>query len=223
MLDALTLDQMRIFVAIADTGSFRAAATRLSRVQSAVSHAVANLEAELGVSLFDRSGHRPVLTPAGQSLLSDARAILLKTDTMRARARGLGTGVELGLTIALDPQFPPGLAGAALEEMHRTIPRSPYGYSRHLSEKQFMRYGSAAARWPSVVSIFPIHILNGGRSRLCRAPPSSLLATRSLSWLQREIRSQRRIWRTMCRSLRRIHLRLHKAATLTFCLLEHGG
>lgn len=49
MLDALTLDQMRIFVAIAETGSFRAAAARLSRVQSALSHAVANLEAELGV------------------------------------------------------------------------------------------------------------------------------------------------------------------------------
>ncbi len=94
MLDALTLDQMRIFVAIAEAGSFRAAASRLSRVQSAVSHAVANLEAELGVSLFDRSGHRPVLTPAGRSLLSDARAILLKTDTMRARARGLGEGVR---------------------------------------------------------------------------------------------------------------------------------
>lgn len=86
-----------------------------------------------------------------------------------------------------------------------------------------MRYGSAAALWPSVASIFPIHILNDGRSPLCRAPPSSLRATRSLSWLQREIRSQPRIWRIMCRSLPRIHLRLHEAATLTFCLLEHGG
>ncbi len=122
MLDALTLDQMRIFVAIAETGSFRAAAARLSRVQSAVSHAIANLEAELGLSLFDRSGHRPVLTPEGRSLLSDARAILLKADTMRARARGLGEGVELGLTIALDPQFPLWLAGAALRELHEAYP-----------------------------------------------------------------------------------------------------
>ncbi len=47
MLDNLTLDQIRVFVAIADSGSFRAAATRLARVQSAVSHAIANLEAEL--------------------------------------------------------------------------------------------------------------------------------------------------------------------------------
>ncbi len=58
MLDALTLDQMRIFVTVAEAGSFRAAATRLARAQSAISHAIANLEVQLGLSLFDRSGHR---------------------------------------------------------------------------------------------------------------------------------------------------------------------
>jgi DNA-binding transcriptional LysR family regulator len=51
MLDALTLDQMRAFVAVAESGSFRAGASRLSRVQSALSHAIANLEAELGLTL----------------------------------------------------------------------------------------------------------------------------------------------------------------------------
>jgi DNA-binding transcriptional LysR family regulator len=122
MLDALTLDQMRTFVAVVETGSFRAAAARLVRVQSAVSHAIANLEAQLGVSLFDRSGHRPALTPEGHSLLADARAILLKVDTMRARARGLGEGIELGFAIALDPQFPLGIAGAALKELHEIYP-----------------------------------------------------------------------------------------------------
>lgn len=122
MLDALTLDQMRMFVAVAETGSFRSAAARLTRVQSAVSHAIGNLEAELGLSLFDRSGHRPALTQEGQSLLADARAILLKVDTMRSRARGLGEGVELGLTIALDPQFPIGLAAAALKDLNSQYP-----------------------------------------------------------------------------------------------------
>ena len=58
MLDALTLDQMRTFVAVAEAGSFRAAAGRLSRIQSAVSHAIASLEVQLGVTLFDRSGRR---------------------------------------------------------------------------------------------------------------------------------------------------------------------
>jgi len=56
MLDAMTLDQIRTFVTVADSGSFRSGAARLLRVQSAVSHAIANLEAELELQLFDRSG-----------------------------------------------------------------------------------------------------------------------------------------------------------------------
>jgi DNA-binding transcriptional LysR family regulator len=122
MLDALTLDQMRTFVAVAEAGSFRAAAGRLSRVQSAVSHAIVNLEVQLGVTLFDRSGRRPTLTPEGQTLLADVRGVLLKVDTMRARARGLGEGLELSLAIALDPQFPLGLAAAALKDLHDAYP-----------------------------------------------------------------------------------------------------
>ena len=122
MLDAVTLDQMRAFVAIAEAGSFRAAAGRLSRVQSAISHAIGNLEAQLGVTLFDRSGRRPTLTPEGQALLADVRAILLKVDTMRARARGLGEGLELRLAIALDPQFPLGIVAAALKDLHDSYP-----------------------------------------------------------------------------------------------------
>jgi DNA-binding transcriptional LysR family regulator len=122
MLDALTLDQLRTFIAIAEARSFRAAAGRLSRVQSAVSQAIANLETELGIRLFDRSGYRPALTPEGQALLADARAILLKVDAMRARARGLGEGLELSLAIALDPQFPLGLAAAALKDLHDSYP-----------------------------------------------------------------------------------------------------
>lgn len=113
---------MRVFVAVAETGSFRAAAARLSRVQSAVSHAIGNLEAELGVALFDRSGHRPALTPEGRSLLADMHAILLKVDAMRARARGLHEGVELRLSIALDPQFPLGFAASALKDLNDVYP-----------------------------------------------------------------------------------------------------
>jgi len=122
MLDALTLDQMRIFVAVADAGSFRAAAACLARVQSAVSHAIANFEGQLGVVLFDRSGHRPVLTAEGRALLPDVRAVLLKVDGLRARARGLGEGVELELAIAIDPQFPLELAAAALKNLNDAYP-----------------------------------------------------------------------------------------------------
>jgi DNA-binding transcriptional LysR family regulator len=122
MLDVLTLDQLRVFVTVAESGSFRSGAARLSRVQSAVSHAIANLEAELGVALFDRTGHRPVLTPEGQALLANARDILLRVDAMRARARGLGEGVELELSLTVDTLFPIAAVGAALAEMRLAYP-----------------------------------------------------------------------------------------------------
>jgi len=122
MLDGLTLDQVRTFVTVAESGSFRSGAARLSRVQSAVSHAVANLEAELGVALFDRSGHRPVLTPEGQALLANARDILLRVDAMRARARGLGEGIELELSLTVDTLFPITSVGAALTRMRASYP-----------------------------------------------------------------------------------------------------
>lgn len=122
MIDALTLDQMRSFVAVVDSGSFRAAAARLSRVQSGVSVAIANLETQLGVLLFDRSGHRPVQTAEGQALLANARDILLRVDAMRARARGMGEGVELELAISVDTLFPMDLVGAAIVGMRESFP-----------------------------------------------------------------------------------------------------
>lgn len=122
MLDALTLNQLRIFVAVAEAGSFRAAASRLMRVPSAVSHAIETLENQLGTVLFDRSGLRPVLTDEGRSLLSDARAILLKVDAMRARARGLADGAELAVSIVADTLFPFARLSHALGVLRAAFP-----------------------------------------------------------------------------------------------------
>ncbi|KQY88226.1 LysR family transcriptional regulator [Pelomonas sp. Root1444] len=122
MLDALTLGQIRTFVAIADAGGFRAGAARLRRAQSAVSHAVSSLEEELGVQLFDRSKRRPELTLHGRALLEDARAVLLKVDGMRARAHGLGAGLELQLPVVVDTLFPLPLACQALRAMNEAFP-----------------------------------------------------------------------------------------------------
>src|SRR6266567_4402022 len=71
MLDAVTLDQFRTFIAAVDEGSFSAAGRKLRRAQSVVSQTLANLEAQLGVKLFDRSGRYPRLTEEGRSLLID--------------------------------------------------------------------------------------------------------------------------------------------------------
>ena len=54
MLEALSLDQLRVFIAAAETGSFSAAGRKLRRAQSLVSQTVANLEGQLDVQLFDR-------------------------------------------------------------------------------------------------------------------------------------------------------------------------
>lgn len=122
MLDNLTLDQMRIFAAVAETGSFRSAARKLHRVQSAISYAVGMLEEQLGVALFDRSAYRPALTPAGLSLLAEVKPILGQVDGLKARARELQEGVELQLSLAVDTLFAPDIAADALRRMHASFP-----------------------------------------------------------------------------------------------------
>jgi DNA-binding transcriptional LysR family regulator len=122
MLDALTLDQIRTFVTIADSGSFRSAAHKLSRVQSGVSAAIANLENTLGVKLFDRSGYKPALTPEGHVLLGNARDIILRVDVLRAQAWGFAHGVETELAISVDTLFPMRAVAHAVSRMRNDYP-----------------------------------------------------------------------------------------------------
>src|SRR6202046_4928338 len=87
MLEGVSLDQLRTFIAAADEGSFSAAARKLNRVQSAVSGWISELEDQFGVVLFDRSGRFPKLTTEGVLLLADARSIVSSVATMKARAK----------------------------------------------------------------------------------------------------------------------------------------
>jgi DNA-binding transcriptional LysR family regulator len=106
MLDGVSLDQLRTFIAAADEGSFSAAGRRLRRAQSVVSQTLANLEGQLRVKLFDRSGHLPVLTDQGRALLADARAVAGDVDLLKARAKSLAGGLEPELSLAVDIMFP---------------------------------------------------------------------------------------------------------------------
>src|ERR1700720_3789650 len=106
MLDAVSLDQLRTFIAAADEGSFSAAGRRRRRAQSVVSQTMANLEGQLGVKLFDRSGHLPVLTDQGRALLADARAVTGDIDLLKARAKNFARGLEPELSVAVDVVFP---------------------------------------------------------------------------------------------------------------------
>jgi DNA-binding transcriptional LysR family regulator len=99
MLDRVSLDQLRAFIAAVEGGSFSAAGRHLRRAQSVVSQTLANLEVQIGVKLFDRRGRYPVLTDQGRALLSYARAVAGDVDVLKARAKSLAGGARTGWTL----------------------------------------------------------------------------------------------------------------------------
>lgn len=102
----LTLDALAVLDAIDRKGSFAAAAEELHRVPSAVTYAVQKLEEDLGVKLFDRSGHRAVLTGAGQELLREGRHLLRAANALEARVKRVATGWEAEFRVAYDDILP---------------------------------------------------------------------------------------------------------------------
>lgn len=121
-IERLSLDQLRVFAQVADSGSFLAAARALSRAQSAVSYAIGTLESQLSVRLFDRSSYRPRLTAAGIELLRDARQVLGQVDAMQARAAAYSQGQELEITLAFDVFFPTTALVALLADFRLAFP-----------------------------------------------------------------------------------------------------
>jgi DNA-binding transcriptional LysR family regulator len=122
MLDGVSLDQIRTFIAAADEGSFSAAGRCLHRAQSVVSQTLANLEGQLGVKLFDRRGHLPVLTDQGRALLTDARAVAGHVDLLKARAKSLAGGLEPELGVAVDVMFPDAIFTGAVAAFQEQFP-----------------------------------------------------------------------------------------------------
>nr|WP_298132066.1 LysR family transcriptional regulator [uncultured Pseudoxanthomonas sp.] len=125
MLDAVTLDQLRTFIAAAEQGSFSAAGRKLRRAQSVVSQTLANLELQLGVRLFDRSARYPQLTDAGRALLVEARAVAEHMDTFKARARSVAEGLEPELSVAVDVMFPMQALTRAAAHSGTAFPHTP--------------------------------------------------------------------------------------------------
>src|SRR5437899_11898805 len=106
MLDAVTLDQLRTFIAAAEQGSFSAAGRKLRRAQSVVSQTLANLEGQLGVTLFDRSARYPTHTEGGRALLQEARTVADRMDGFKARAKTLREELEPELSLSIDVMYP---------------------------------------------------------------------------------------------------------------------
>jgi DNA-binding transcriptional LysR family regulator len=120
-----TLDQLRVFLAVVETGSFSGAARKLRRAQSAVSYGVATLERQLGVTLFDRSALRPTTTEAGRALLARARGVVQDADDLAASARLMSDGLEPRVTLAVDVLYPMPLMTRALDAFQKRYPTVP--------------------------------------------------------------------------------------------------
>lgn len=118
-----TLDQLSILLAVVDTGSFAAAARKLNRAVSAISYGITNLEAQLGLTLFDREGtRRPRLTDAGRAVLTEARAAALVIDGLRAKVKGLLDGLEAEVDLAVDVMLPAERLGRVLRGFRAEFP-----------------------------------------------------------------------------------------------------
>lgn len=125
MLDAVTLDQLRTFIAAAEEGSFSAAGRKLRRAQSVVSQTLANLEAQLGVTLFDRSARYPSLTEQGRALLLDARVVADHMDGFKAHAHSMREGLEPELSVVVDVMYPMIALTRAVGHCREAYPHTP--------------------------------------------------------------------------------------------------
>lgn len=118
-----SLDQLRVFMTVVETGSFTAAAKKLGRAISAVSYTIANLEQQLGISLFDRGQTRkPKLTEAGLAVLSKASVVAVGIDDLRASVRALLKGLEAEVALVVDVMLPSERLVDAVQAFEATFP-----------------------------------------------------------------------------------------------------
>lgn len=118
-----SLDQLRIFLAVVEHGSFGGAARAMNRAVSAISYGIAQLEAQLAVTLLERQGSRkPVLTEAGEGLLAEARSVTDRVDALLAKTRSLHAGLESSVGLVLDVMVPGEATAKVLRQFRAMFP-----------------------------------------------------------------------------------------------------
>lgn len=114
---SLTLEQARALDAFARHGTFEAAGRALKKRHTAVVYALSALEQTLGIALLDRTGYRSRLTPAGEQILAEARALLAAARAVEDRAEALRTGWEPRLRVVVDGIVPVDRLLGAVREL----------------------------------------------------------------------------------------------------------
>lgn len=102
----LTFEALHILQAIVRHGSFAAAADELNKVRSALTYTVKKLEDDLGIKIFDRSGHRAKLTDLGEYLLRESQSLLSSAQDLERNVLLKSRGWESQLTISVDELIP---------------------------------------------------------------------------------------------------------------------
>ena len=119
-------EALTAFVEAVACGSFSAAARRLRKSQSIISTAISNLEADLGVALFDRATRHPTLTPQGEQVLSYVKAILAASDRLDELAISLSDETEARLTFVLSDTLHPDVLEDLLQQFDRRFPHTEF-------------------------------------------------------------------------------------------------
>ncbi|MEZ9702894.1 LysR family transcriptional regulator [Vibrio breoganii] len=118
----MNTEKIRAFVNAVECGSFTAAARKQNKAQSWVSNAIADLEIDLNLTLFDRSAYKPILTSEGQTLLLHAKNLLSAETAFLNRAHHLSDGVEERIVVAVDDWLMNQDIRLALVEFQTTFP-----------------------------------------------------------------------------------------------------
>lgn len=119
-------EALTAFVEAVACGSFSAAARRLRKSQSTISTAISNLEADLGVALFDRATRHPTLTPQGEQVLSYVKAILAASNRLDELAISLSDETEARLTFVLSDTLHPDVLEDLLQQFDCRFPHTEF-------------------------------------------------------------------------------------------------
>lgn len=210
----IKLSQLRALVAVAEYGNFSEAALHLELSQSAVSHAIACLEEELGVTLLSRGRHGAHLTPVGERVIAHARQMLQHLEAMVKEAN-LEKGLQGGsVRIACFRSVATHLLPAVIVRFRRRFPEIAIAideYPGSLEVEQALREGRADIGFiylPNSNEFETWEILRD--EYIVLLPPTAKLQNVQLSWEQLApyplIFSSSRA----CHGLVRKHLQLHK-------------
>ncbi|GLP96052.1 LysR family transcriptional regulator [Paraferrimonas sedimenticola] len=129
------LEQAKAFVVSVEQGSFSAAARAIGKSHNTVSVSVNNLEIELGVVLFDRSGNKPKLTPVGEQLYQQFRLLLRQSERIYGFAESKLSHTEEQIRIGIGELIPFGYVEKHLAEMAKRFPHTQLRVIRDRSDK----------------------------------------------------------------------------------------